>query len=384
MGAFKFSPGHCGAVPDCQCGACTGTICVQLAGPCLTADRAGYLITVKDHASGLTIGTGTTDAGGLACVGSLTPGSYDVTATKTDCITLEWNNRTVVCATLNLTGNVLCLPYGARKYTVLGCFGSPLPGATITISGVESGTATTDSNGVAYFRYAVVGLHTVVISHSSGRFGTASNSFTVANLCDSSDAGSFTLAPGAAYQCCDIQRRVVPPSPYPIAKALKVTDPGGPIAFTNTNCSGSACATRSMSNVSGSGLGFAVCGGTGYTMAPTDIGGGNTKALYSIALSDTVVSANQSTPIFTSVGSGLHYPPGAPSDCSLVYRAWRIAQADCAPAAQDVTFPSTGFTVNSLFPLNVTITFASGGTFGPQVAPITQFPAYATSIVVSE
>jgi hypothetical protein len=49
-----------------------------------------------------------------------------------------------------------------------------------------------------------------------------------------------------------------------------------------------------------------------------------------------------------------------------------------------MTWGSTGFTINSLNPLNVTFTFDPGGDFGPSPTPLTKIPPYATSIVVSE
>lgn len=385
MGAFKFSPGHCGASP-CNCGSCTSSICVAISGPCQTTDRAGATVTVKDHATGAVVGTATTDAGGSACVAGLAPGTYDVSVTKANCYGPEWLNQTLTCATLNLVGNITCLPYGARKFTVYGCFGSPLPGAAVAITGAGSQTVFTDSNGVAYYHYDATGTYSATITHSSGRFNASTAvAWTVANVCDSSTAAPVTLAPAAAYQCCDIQKTVTPASPYPISKTLKVTDPGGPIAFVSSNCSGTACGNRTMNTCSPSSVvGPVSCNGFNWLMPPGDIGSYVSKVSYNVSLSNTGVSATQSTPIYTSTGSGLQHPAKPPTDCSLVYQAWRIAQSDCSASAQDSNAASTGYTINSLNPLNVTITFASGGTFGPQTAPITQTPAYATSIVVSE
>lgn len=387
MGAFAFSPGHCGAAP-CDCPACTGSVCVAVVGPCLAADRSGVTLTVKDHATGTTAGTAVTDSNGNACVTSLTPGSYDVTLAKANCFVepAQSLNQTVTCSTLNIAAKATCLPYGARKYTVLGCFGTPLPDAVVTVTGpVATESVQTGSDGVAYYHYGNTGSYSAVVSHPSGRFAdSAADAFTVANVCDSSTAPTITLAPASGYECCDVQKTVTPPSPYPIPKTLKVTDPAGAISFTATNCGGTACAGgRTMTNVATGGGGTTSCNGFTYQLPPT-IGSADCLVQYDVSLTATGCSATQTNPVATCGGSGCQYLYGAAPGCETQYLATRTGGGSCAAFPNPVGWGSTGYTINSLYPLNVTLTFDTGGSFGPSATALTKIPPYTGSIVVSE
>jgi hypothetical protein len=382
---FRYSPGKCNT-GGCGCGECTGTVCVALNSRCHAGDGSGVSIAVRDHATGIEVGSATTDVNGHACVSGIRPGSYDVIPSKTDCFISQWTNQTVGCSTLNLAADVVCLPYGARKFGVSGCFGTPLPDAIITVTGPSPGSVQTGADGIAYYHYSQVGTYTAVVSHPSGRFADSDPvSWTVTNVCDSSEAAGVQLAPAAGYQCCTIQRTATPPSPYPIKTTLKITDPGGAISFTSGDCSGTACAGgRVMSNVQTAAGGIASCNGFTFNLPPT-VGTGSCFVKYDVVLSDTGCTASQTNPVAACSGvQGCQYLYGTAPGCETKYLAVRSPGGSCAAFPNPMTWGSTGFTINSLNPLNVTFTFDPGGDFGPSVSPLTKIPPYATSIVVSE
>lgn len=383
MGAFAFSPGHCGASP-CNCGACTGSLCVDLAAPCHATDNDGVTITVKDHSTGTVVGTATTDSAGHACL-SLAPGAYDVTASgAAGCTTVSWLNQTLTCGGLNLTGDFSCT--SGRTIRVFGCNSQPLPGATVTITGAGSATLTTDSSGYAYFFPAATGSYTGVVSHPSGRFKSTTFTWTQASLCAYSSV-TFTLVAATGYSCCSFPGFS---SVYPVSNTLYITDPGGTASFAASGCAGSLCVSRTMSAVSATDKQFVSCVPSGGSyVPPSDIASGTTAVNYMVTFGGSGATVSQTLTVNADFGGGgLHYHGAHATDgaCSPLdtWRSWMIAQSCPIPGGTGYTFDSIGYTINSTYPLNVTVNFTSSGSgYGPGPTALTPTP-YATSIVVSE
>jgi hypothetical protein len=388
----------CGSSGDVSCPG-GGTLCVSLTSVC-AGNNNGYTVVVKDHATGTVVATGTTTSGSV-CFSGLTPGGYDVTATKSGCSGASWINQPVVCAeTTTLTGVARCATNDAVVFTVKGCHNHLLPDAVIAITGADSGTVTTDGSGVATFYTDFTGSFSFTITHPSGRFTTVTGSFTKLTVCASVAVGR-TMSAATGYNCCAELGTLWPtPNPYPIPNTLYITDGEGytmAVPIDGSSCFGSACEMRNMDTTSTCGGGLCLptysctdlVGSTGQ-LPPTDIGVQSTALLWGLQLGDASSMLLRQTHNVMTTADGLKYVAGTgPHACSPAdtKQLWRWSRT-CAQLASYTSRADTqsSLTVNSVYPLNISFTFAAGTGFGPVPvgAPAIGGEPYTLSATVHE
>ncbi|MGZ3299315.1 MAG: carboxypeptidase-like regulatory domain-containing protein [Isosphaeraceae bacterium] len=241
----------------CGCGPPACQICVS-ATTCQGSLIGGATITLTQ--SGTTIGTGTTaSVTGGYCFTGLAAGSYNVAVTKTG-YTGSNQNVTLSCpGTQNVVLWLTTTSAPTVSFTVTGCGGQNLPGATVTIGG---GTYTTNSSGVAGPIALGNGTYPVSISKSP-RWQTLTPSNVVVSGCVASGGGTFALTPASGYVCC------LPASggsicADPIATTLLFTGPAGNALLTYQASPGCTYG----------GCGFA-SGATMITGSPCDVSSGS-------------------------------------------------------------------------------------------------------------
>lgn len=148
-----------------------GTVQMLVPNSSSTAVISG---TVRDSANGapvvgVTIAitgqamTGTTDANGLYLINGVTPGSLTLKASKTGFFDASGQANALAGQTLNfspsLVQNTSGGPGGTAECRILGTVtkaadGTPISGATVTLSGANTSTTTTDASGA----FALTGL----------------------------------------------------------------------------------------------------------------------------------------------------------------------------------------------------------------------------------
>lgn len=153
--------GNCanGTNPCCNSSGCSTTICVT---GCPSGSPLGGA-TVEIQSGGKTIASGTTVSPG-GCIGLAIPaaGSYTVVVSATGyngytgTLDLQCNGTTTIALQPNTIPDTL-------SFTVLGCCGLVLPGATVTLSDGQS--ATTDANGQCSFSVGMGGTITYTASY---------------------------------------------------------------------------------------------------------------------------------------------------------------------------------------------------------------------------
>lgn len=188
----------------CCCGGstctCSATICVtQCPGG---TELVGATVSVKQGAT--TIGTGTTvdDGAGHACVSICLDsgggaGSYQVIITATG---YQGYTGTLSLA-CNGTTTIELQPSTAPAtvtFSVTGCCGAAVSGATITLSDGQS--CTTNSSGQCSFWIGAAGTYTYTVSKS--RFVDATGSVTVAASCQGTTTSvGVAMTAASGYAC---------------------------------------------------------------------------------------------------------------------------------------------------------------------------------------
>jgi hypothetical protein len=357
---------------------------VDLAAPCSSSHDDNYLVTVKDHETGDVIGTATTNTAGVACVAipesTGWPKSVDVTATKANCRTLTWNAVAVACGqTVTLTGDAKC-GVGYIQYQFTGCYNTAIRNLPVTLTNASTGyseTVQTNNSGQARF-YPPAGPGYVVTTSPEGFNPFTSPTWTVGDCAQISQSVTLTVA--STHVCCEVQKAFTPWSPYPIKKTLTLTDDQG--STTIPACSGSACVTRSVSDVSSQcGPNTVTCSPNPNIFQPPTIGAGSTSIKYTLNISTTPGSVN-----FQQDWMGYTATNAYKTACvggSTFYRIWRC-EADCGATFNLSTSPNTT-TIHSLHPLLIEFQFTGAWNPGPAASPasINAGPPM-TSVVISE
>jgi hypothetical protein len=128
--------------------------------------------------TGLKSDTTTTASGGNYSF-SVTNGAYTITPAKTGC-TFTPNNRPVTVAGSNLTGQDFTGTCGSTiSGRITSSKGLAVAGATITLSGAKSATATTNSNGDYSFTDLANGTYTVKVTKSGYYFNPSSKTLSI-------------------------------------------------------------------------------------------------------------------------------------------------------------------------------------------------------------
>lgn len=131
------------------------------------------------------------------------------------------------------------------QFSVTGCGGNAVAGAEVAIGGGDPRTLTTNASGVATWYPQAAGAYTYTVTRPGGRWGSASGSGTVANLCTVFGTTPVTLPVAAGFSCCDWNTW------YPAGggSAVQFKQPRGPIKvvtsagdeWTFTGCSSKRC-----------------------------------------------------------------------------------------------------------------------------------------------
>lgn len=394
----RWTPGPCA----CQCDEeeCEGTVCVSLTAPCDDQDRWAVSIKVLDDLGGTVGEVNTTNPyTGPACV-NVPAGVYKVTATKTDCDPIVWEDVTVSCnATTNLSGAIRCVPYTSWRVRVFGCGNLPLPGATVKLTHQVSGTASiaeTDADGYATVFASQLGTYDLTIDKE--RFVSYWTAFSQIAACDGGNLSNVSMSPEEGYLCCTGAFHELIDSPIPLPETLRITDAGGsfwaPITGGVSECVGGACVEREMQHVAIEGDGCSMvskpCLPSGTHLQPPATGTAVTRVKYGFQLTGSPL-ATQTIP--ERISPFLTPQPPYPSLCTvpigqLTRSRWRcvVECEDEAPAEH--AYGSTGYMINNPSPLNITFYFPpDSGEWGPwpELSPPAETGgAYSSSIVISE
>ncbi|WP_165068254.1 carboxypeptidase-like regulatory domain-containing protein [Paludisphaera rhizosphaerae] len=275
-----------------------------------------------------------------------------------------------------------CSPVCSRTWTITGCSNYPLPGAVVTMTStggiITSGTTGSDGK-VTLGHGATSGTYTV--THPSGRFNGASGSFS---SCTGATTQGVQLFAASGYRCCGSLLGPSTPTPYPVSTSLTLTDVGGSQSVAlSTLCDFTVCSLRpnadnyaaDCSSVASMTCYDAYTGLFIPIAGPKTVGTGSIYVWYT--LSSTSGGWQLSQGYYWCVGycywNGATCPPDvyAGNYTRDKVRYWRVP-GNCSGTglggAGLKTDVSTGFTVNSLEPFNVTFHFAGGTGFGPSDA----------------
>lgn len=222
---MRFVPG-CGCCEG-GCGSIRTTVRLCSDGSAV----AGATITVFDSA-GATVGTGTTDAGGMTTVTIPAAGNYKVRVVKTGQTTVTVD----VAATCTM--NAILVELGrVLRVTAIGCgasgAGRQVVGATVTASRLGTNyLGITDASGVADIALPANGTYAVTIAEALGRLAYSGS--VVVSCGVGVIPLAATMLPTAGYHC--ISWTTAACRPYPIADTLHLTDPlYGPTTLTWNN-----------------------------------------------------------------------------------------------------------------------------------------------------
>ncbi len=138
-----------------NCTPLSATIAVTVTGP------GGPISGVNVTLTGPTGGTGTTDANGQVTFTNRTAGSYtiSVAATAQGFSCPPGAANPAPGATANVL--IVCTPITGTLVVTVSSSGSPVAGATVSVSGPTPGTAVTDVNGMATFTNRGPGGYTI-------------------------------------------------------------------------------------------------------------------------------------------------------------------------------------------------------------------------------
>lgn len=179
-----------GPMACCSGCACTVTVCVQ---GCGGGTIAGAVVTLGSLASLITQAGGCTNTFCIDPLGGA--GSYLLTVSMTGYYTYS-ETKSVTCGG---TITVKLLPITGQPsaiFTVTGCCGQPLPGATVTIAGASY---TTNSSGQVSLGITDAGTYPWSISKA--RFVTKTGSLTLTACSAGGTAVNATLVPASGFQC---------------------------------------------------------------------------------------------------------------------------------------------------------------------------------------
>jgi hypothetical protein len=208
MACFNVhDPGGCG------CGGCSTTICVAACGG--GAAVVGATVTIKS--GGVTVSSGTTGAGGCVALAIPAAGTFEVVISGTGLVTYD-GTRALSCGG-TATIKVYATGSASVCWTVDGCCGNAVGGATISIGGVS---LTTDATGVACWGVTDAGTYPYTISAGS-RFAVHSGSVTLTS-CQAMANITVTLTPAAGYVCGVRTDDAGDVTPYPIPTTLTLSD----------------------------------------------------------------------------------------------------------------------------------------------------------------
>lgn len=375
-----------------QCHDQPGTLCVTVSTRC-SASRAGFSVSATGPGGS---GGGTTNSSGVACF-TLPPGDYTVTVSKSGCesataaVTIPCGGSAAFATTLG------CDPGGLLRITVVGCYDSPVPGATVVVTPPGGGapvSRTTGADGQVTIPLTVTGTYTVAITPPNERLAPATVE-TIMFACGALPQSiQVALSPAEGYQCCEIQKTVTPFHPFPIKTTLRITDLGGsftvPLSYqipVYGGCYVQGCVVRTMEQVGNPSTYVWSCydaaTGTGNNIVglrEDEIGTGDAPVSYRLAFG--------TSPFGTQAVAGINTWPvghanGEDDDpCPAVHagyfiRRWRLPVACGGGTAGDFAYSGTAV-VNSLMPLNITYTFGGGnGQYGPM--PYDDYAANASS-----
>ncbi|WP_165072139.1 hypothetical protein [Paludisphaera rhizosphaerae] len=269
-----------------------------------------------------------------------------------------------------------CCTVCTRTWTVLGCSNYPLPDAVVTMtsSGGIVSTGTTGADGTVVIPHGA-SSGSWSVSHPSGRFFTNSGTFTA---CTGATTQTVNLFAATGYRCCNLFGSGVA-NPYPVATTLTLTDGGGSMSVAlAATCDFSVCSLRpnadnyaASCDVVADRLCYDSVSGTNVQLyKPPTIGTGSIQVTYTMA--NTASGWQLTQAYYWCVGTCYWEGDSCPTPTVSTKnkaRYWRVPIAcgsgSSAGGALLKSHVSTGYTINSLNPPNVTFHFASGNGFGP-------------------
>lgn len=144
--------------------------------------------------------------------------SMDLACGDTYTITIAESGSSPSCCLFTVSG--CCAPGGVVTGGALGCCASaPVPGATVSITGIASGT--TDSNG--QYEYCLSTTGTYAWTVSAPRFVTQTGTIAYNTCYPGCQPINVTLAPASGYACGPYDESYSP-RPYPVPTTLYLTD----------------------------------------------------------------------------------------------------------------------------------------------------------------
>lgn len=276
-GIFLSPGGCCGCNPPTPC-----TLCVSLSS-CSFSHPVGAGGTVTVTGPGGFTGTCTTTSGSSCCIDVTAggSGSYTVSGSKSGWI-ITPRTLTVTCpGTTNTSLSSRPVTYPV-VFSVTGCNGAALPGATVTAG---SATGTTDSSG-----NVTLNLPDGTINYTvtyPPRFQTATGSFTI--NCTFGLTVPVAMTPASGYVCCTFGGAYS--GPIPVARTLTGSDSGGAVSIYMGPSDSSFHGGHDISVDNASVTWFAeICPGgicSDYT-PPADMANRTAGVAYDLALCGTI------------------------------------------------------------------------------------------------
>ncbi len=261
--------------------------------------------------SGADTGTATTNSSGNYSFSGLANGTYTVTPSLSG-YTFSPSSQSVTINGANRTGiNFTATAIPPATYSISGTVsGDVANGVTMTLSGADTGTATTNSSGNYSFSGLANGTYTVTPSLSGYTFSPSSQSVTIN---------------GANRTGINFTATAIPPATYTISGTVS-GDVANGVAMTLSGAGTGTMTTNSSGNYSFSGL----ANGT-YTVTPSLSGYTFTPSSQSV----TISGANRTGINFTSTASG-----GSCSALTASYNSTYHCPA-VTTAGKSVTAPSS-------------------------------------------
>ncbi len=286
--------------------------------------------------TGTATATTTVDASGNYSYTGLASGSYTVSPSAAGYL-LSPTNQIVTITAANIAG--VNFTATAQTYTISGTIsGTGGPGATITLTGAATTTATADASGIYSFSGLINGSYTVTPTKSGYSFTPASQTVTVSNA---SIAANFTS------------------TAFTYLLSGTISGPGGPGATVKLTGAAAATVTANASGV----YSFPAVTNGSYTVKPTKTGYIFTPTSRSVTVSGANVTANFSSVLKTYSISGTISGPGGPG----------ASVALTGAATTTITANSSGvFNFSGLANGSYTVTPSkTGNTFTPTSQAVT-------------
>lgn len=372
MPITKFTPGgdHVGC--PVSCGACVGQVCVNVKDDCTSANIAGATVTLKLHSTGATIGSGVTDASGNLCISITADDYYDLTVSSGSCNTYVATNQHYTCTTTNLNIRLRCAPSSNScvVFTIKGCGSLALPGATITVSGIDSGSGTTNSSGQWTFCTLNSGTLNYTISGPGVRFVSQSSSIAITGgTCGGNLTVNATLSAASGYTCCS---PVSANTPFPVTTTMTITDDLQTATVGNIACGGNGCMPAASMDHCWIGATTTPCVHETVGSLPSNyLATSSVEYRYSVAWTGSSPTITTSSMINTSLP--FHTPclsscvAGCPTGSG--HRIYgRDTWTSCSAGGQTDFAPLTG-TVSSWYPLTISATYDTSSDWQYTVSP---------------